>query len=127
MKVIFLSIGLILFSIGGMVYLLRNAGAPSQGASVSTVVDGKQMIEVRAKGGYEPRVISAKANMPTVLRVNTQGTFDCSAALSIPRLGYRANLPPSGATDIEVPPQAAGTSLQGVCAMGMYHFAVNFQ
>ena len=58
--------------------------------------------------------------------MKTSGTFDCSSALVIPALGYRTNLPAQGVTDIEVPPQAAGTRLQGLCAMGMYSFVVNF-
>lgn len=128
-KMMVLSIAVILFSLGGMVYLFSSASPNSSPQSVlsGTVVDGKQVIEVRAKGGYAPRFVVAKANMPTVLRMRTQGTFDCSSALVIPSLGYRANLPASGVTDIDVPPQAAGTSLKGVCAMGMYNFVVNFQ
>ena len=128
-KMMVLSVVVILFSLGGMVYLFSSASSNSSPQSVlsGTVVDGKQMIEVRAKGGYVPRFVVAKANMPTVLRMRTQGTFDCSSALVIPSLGYRANLPASGVTDIDVPPQVAGTSLKGVCAMGMYSFVVNFQ
>ena len=55
------------------------------------------------------------------------GTFDCSAGVVIPSLSVRQNLPPSGSTDIEVPPQQSGTQLQGLCIMGMYHFAVQFK
>jgi hypothetical protein len=36
-------------------------------------------------------------------------------------------LPPSGITDIELPAQEAGATVQGVCAMGMYSFAINFE
>ena len=85
-----------------------------------------QIIEISAKGGYSPRVTAAKAGMPTILRLNTRGTFDCSSALTIPSLGYRVNLPPSGSTEVKLPAQQAGTVLHGVCAMGMYNFAVNF-
>jgi Cu+-exporting ATPase len=101
------------------------SGATGDGANVA-VVDGVQIIDIAAKGGYSPRVTEAQANVPSILRVNTKGTFDCSSALVIPSLGYRKNLPPSDVTDIELPPQEAGTSLQGLCAMGMYSFTVNF-
>ena len=77
----------------------------SEPVAVSQVVDGKQVIEIKAKGGYTPREILAKADMPTVIKVKTQGTFDCSSALVIPSLNYRSNLSPSGVTEIEVPPQ----------------------
>lgn len=99
----------------------------SQESSSPVVLDGKQVIEIKAKGGYSPRSTMAKANMPTVLKVKTMGTFDCSSALTIPSIGYQKYLPASGETLIEIPPQEAGSTLQGVCAMGMYNFAVNFR
>jgi plastocyanin domain-containing protein len=128
-KMVLFSVVVTLFSLGGIVYLFKTmgSGAPFPSVISGTVVDGTQVIEVRVKGGYAPRFVVAKANTPTVLRMKTQGTFDCSSALVIPSLGYRKNLPASGVTDIEVPPQTTGTSLKGVCAMGMYSFLVNFQ
>jgi plastocyanin domain-containing protein len=90
------------------------------------MVDGKQIIEIDAKGGYNPRVTLVQADVPTILRMKTQGSFDCSSAVTIPSIGYRANLPPSGTTDIEVSAQKAGTTLQGLCSMGMYNFQVRF-
>lgn len=114
----------------GIIVLLKGNGSntttvPSGQTNVS-VVDGKQVIQIDAKGGYAPRNTIAKANMPTTLNVKTNGTYDCSSSLSIPSLGYRSSLPPSGVTPIEIPPQPAGTTIKGVCAMGMYSFAVNF-
>lgn len=97
----------------------------ANGRNVS-VVDGKQIIKIIAKGGYNPAVSNARADMPTVLRVETGGTFDCSSALVIPAIGYRANLSPSGVTDVELPPQKKDTTLRGLCAMGMYNFSINF-
>lgn len=92
-----------------------------------SLADGKQLVTIDAKGGYAPRETVAKAGFPTTIVVKTRGTFDCSSALVIPALGYRANLPPTGETRVEVPPQPAGTTLQGICAMGMYSFSVSFQ
>lgn len=89
--------------------------------------NGKQVIEISARGGYAPRLSVAKANVPTIIRMKTSGTFDCSSALSIPSLGIRMSLPSSGTKDIEVPPQQAGGTLLGTCAMGMYNFQVQFQ
>ncbi len=93
--------------------------------NVSTTA-GKQIIEVSAKGGYTPRLTKAKANTPTILRIKTSATFDCSSALRIPALSYSTNLPPTGSTDIEVPAQTAGTTLKALCSMGMYNFSINF-
>lgn len=117
-------------AIVGIIVLLRNGGTTMPtGASVQanvSIVDGKQVIQIDAKGGYTPRTTIAKANTPTVLNLKTNGTFDCSSSISIPSLGYSTNLPPSGTTSVEIPPQLAGTTINGVCTMGMYHFAVNF-
>lgn len=91
-----------------------------------TISDGKQIIQIDARGGYAPRVSVASADMPTIIRVVTNGTYDCSAGLVIPSINYKKILPPTGSTDIEIPPQKAGTSLKGLCSMGMYNFAIQF-
>ena len=99
----------------------------SQGGNNVSVVDGTQIITIKAKGGYSPKVTTAKADTPTVIKVYTQGTFDCSSALTIPNIGYSKNLSPSGETEIEIPPQNSGTVMRGVCSMGMYSFKVRFE
>lgn len=102
----------------------ENSG-DNAGNNVS-IVDGKQIIEIDAKGGYNPRKTAAKADIPTVLKIKTSGTFDCSSALVIPSLGYRKNLPPSGEILVDIPLQKAGSAIQGMCAMGMYNFTLDF-
>ena len=92
-----------------------------------SIVDGEQIIEINAKGGYSPRATTAKAGIPTVIKMKTKNTFDCSSAIIIPSLGYRNNLPPSGETLINVSPQKSGSLLQGMCAMGMYGFRIKFE
>ena len=113
--------GTIVFSGGG-----KDSNTNTASANNVSVVDEKQVITIVAKGGYSPKVTTAKAGMPTVLEVNTNGTFDCSSALTIPSLGYRNYLPPSGKTAIDIPPQEVGATVRGLCAMGMYNFTVNF-
>ena len=103
-----------------------SANVPVADAHNVSVRDGKQIVEIGVKGGYMPKVSTAKADMPTVLRMKTNGTFDCSSGVTIPSLGIRQILPQTGETDIEIPPQKAGTTLDGVCTMGMYHFSVSF-
>ena len=128
MKTIIISILVAIALIGGAMWLVKNNPADSLEPSVNnvSVVDGKQIIEITAKGGYFPRVTLAKANLPTIIKMATAGTFDCSSSLVIPSLGYRHNLASSGVTEIEVPAQASGAKLQGLCSMGMYNFSVNF-
>lgn len=97
---------------------------------VATVNNGGmtslQIIEIAAKGGYTPNMSVAKADTPTLIKIKSDSTFDCSAVLVIPALDYRTRLPMTGVTSINVPPQAAGTELTGLCAMGMYRFTVKF-
>ena len=128
MKKTVFSIILIIVLIGGMAVLLREVSVTEVTTEQSNIsmVDGKQIIEINAKGGYLPRNTIAKANTPTAIKIITQGTFDCSSAVVIPSLGYRKNLPPSGETFIQIPPQKEGSTLQGLCAMGMYNFSVKF-
>ena len=90
-----------------------------------SIVDGKQIIEITAKGGYYPGVSTAKANIQTILRFNTNGTFDCSSFVRIPKLNITEYLPQSGITDVDLGTQPVGL-LQGTCGMGMYPFEVDF-
>lgn len=115
--------------VGGAIVFSKNGGGVSSGdqANPPSVVDGKQVVEIFAKGGYSPRLTQAKAGIPTLLKIQTSGTFDCSSALSIPAINYRANLQPTGESDIEIPPQESGAVLRGVCAMGMYNFEIRFE
>ncbi len=88
--------------------------------------DGKQIIEITAKGGFTPRTTVAKAGVPTVLRITTQGTFDCSSSVRIPELGIGKSLPNTGTTEIDLGVRNPGV-LNGTCGMGMYPFEIDFQ
>ena len=113
-----------LLIVGVILFAGENSG-DNAGNNVS-IVDGKQIIEIDAKGGYSPKKTTAKADIPTVLKIKTSGTFDCSSTLVIPSLGYRKNLPPSGEILVDIPLQKAGSAIQGMCAMGMYNFTLDF-
>lgn len=91
-----------------------------------SIVDGKQIIEITARGGYTPRISTAKAGIPTIIRMETQGTYDCSASVRIPSLNILQLLPQSGSTDINIGTPTSGT-LRGSCGMGMYPFQVEFK
>jgi len=90
-----------------------------------SIVNNVQIIELQAKGGYTPRVSKALAGIPTILRINTNGTFDCSSSVRIPTMNIFKSLPQSGTTDIDLGTQKVG-KLQGTCGMGMYPFEINF-
>lgn len=110
----------ILLSSGG-----RNA-SPSQSANNVSIVEGVQIIEITAKGGYLPKKSVAQAGIPTIIRFNTKGTFDCSSALRIPSMNITKNLPPSGITDVDIGSQPISL-LKGTCGMGMYPFEIDFR
>lgn len=114
----------IIFSRGGGNTEPNTITAPKE--NNVTVVDGKQIIEIDAKGGYLPRKSVAKAGVPTVIRFNTANTFDCSSSIRIPSMDISKILPSSGSTDIDVGTPSAGP-LKGSCGMGMYPFEVEFQ
>jgi plastocyanin domain-containing protein len=114
--------------IGGALTFVNNRGdsVPVVNENNVTIVDGKQIIEIRAKGGYLPEKSIAKAGIPTILRFDTSGTFDCSSSVRIPSMDISKILPQTGTTDIDIGIQNAGT-FNGTCGMGMYPFEVEFQ
>jgi plastocyanin domain-containing protein len=100
---------------------------PESGAEpIAAIPEGAQVVTVNAKGGYSPEAQTAKAGVPTVLKVVTNGTYDCSTALRVPSLGVSKRLPPTGETLISLGTPAAGR-LQGTCSMGMYSFEIEFR
>ncbi|MEK7463544.1 MAG: cupredoxin domain-containing protein [Patescibacteria group bacterium] len=128
MKAIIVSIIAAAAIIGGAL-IFANGGTSSSGAVRAnnvSIVDGKQIIEIQAKGGYQPRKSTAKAGIPTIIRFNTKGTFDCSSSVRIPSLNISKALPQSGSTDIDIGVGKVGV-LKGSCGMGMYPFEVEFQ
>ena len=105
-----------------------NGTTASASASAQNVEirDGVQYVTIDAKAGYSPKVSAAKAGIPTKLVVKTNGTYDCSASLSIRSIGYQKILPQTGEETIDIGTPVAGQPLQGFCGMGMYNFLINF-
>jgi len=134
MKILFsiiLLTGLGLLGFFGYVIAKKNQGSNgevvvNEKADASNVsnVEGTQIVDIRAKAGYTPRVSTVKAGVPTVLRFNTNGTFDCSSQVRIPSLNITKSLPQSGVTEIELGSLPKGV-LKGSCGMGMYPFQIN--
>lgn len=87
----------------------------------------QQIIEVTARsGGYSPRKIEAKAGVPTILVMKSDGAYGCERAFNIPDLNIGEILPENGQTQFDLGTQAKGTKLLGVCSMGMYYFQIFF-
>lgn len=89
------------------------------------IENGKQIIEITAKGGYRPEHSIAKAGISSILRIDTSGTYDCTAIIEIPSMHLTKNLPLIGTTDIDLGIQDKGT-LYGTCGAGLYPFEIEF-
>ena len=113
----------------GIVVLSRSIGSSGvnslQAVQNTEIRDGVQYVTITAQGGYFPNTTTAKANIPTKLIVQTNGTYDCSTALVIRSINFQKMLPPTGEEVIDLGSPEVG-SMQGLCSMGMYSFVVNF-
>ena len=128
-KVLIGSILTTVIAVGGLIALATSSPTTTNTATQNNVVytNNKQTIAITAKGGYTPRLTEANADTPTTINITTNGSYDCSTAFTIPSLGIRENLPPSGITAIDIPPQKSGTTVEGLCSMGMYYFTIAFK
>lgn len=107
---------------GGIFFLVSGSSKSSDNNAKAATIDssGQQVVEITAKTGYSPKLSLAQANKPILLRVDTKGTYDCSSGIRIPKLNISKQLPADGTTDIEIPAQTAGTTIDFTCSMGMY-------
>ena len=119
-------LAIVLLVVAGGYLISGVSPAASQPAGEASVIDGTQVVNIRAKGGYQPQESSAKAGIPTVLRISTSSTFDCSSSIRIPSMNIRTSLPPTGTTDIALRRLSLGI-LQGTCGMGRYPFQMKVQ
>ncbi len=126
--VIFLvSLVIIVFSFYMLARLFRaGRGSPGPIGTNVTMENGTQVIAILAKGGYAPRQTNATAGLPTIIRVSTNNSYDCSVSLAVPKLNYQRFLGASETVDIPVTAAEAKGKLSGVCGMGMYSFNINF-
>ena len=108
---------------------VRNGNKPTLATENTSVniVNGVQIIDLSAKGGFSPPYIEATAGLPTELRVATNGTYDCSSTLVIPSLNYQKTLEPTGVETIQLSASQAQGTLDGTCGMGMYDFEIAFK
>ena len=126
-----LVIGLGIIFVGGSKGNNTNGASTNNTAQGSTqnieVKDGVQYITINVKGGYSPRLTTAKAGIPTKLIMKTNGTYDCSASLRIGSVGFQKILKNTGEETIDLGTPVTGVPTRGVCGMGMYSFVVNYE
>ena len=90
------------------------------------IENGIQIITLETKGGYSPQKSIAQAGIPTIIKFDTNNTFDCSLAIRIPSKNINKILPQTGETNIDLGTTTPG-NLNGSCGMGMYPFEIYFK
>jgi plastocyanin domain-containing protein len=126
-------IAVVIISILGIFMMLQHSGITNaatpdtSGTAQQDEIGDKQTLNITAKAGYRPQNNVLKADKTTVLKIQTNSTYDCSSGFTIPKLNIEKNLPPSGTTEIIIPAQKSGTKITAMCSMGMYQFTMNFQ
>lgn len=101
-------------------------GSKKQDGQVQ-VINTEPSAVIKVKAGYKPNEVVLPAGKPSILRFETNDTYDCSASLYIGEFHIERFLPPNGITDIEIPAQPKGKEVIAGCAMGMYSFKIKFQ
>lgn len=100
------------------------AGAPMPAANDSAVSldpTGVQHIRVEVLAtSYSPARVRARAGLPTMLTLVTNGIRGCTSGIVIPSANLERSLPETGETVIDLGKLAAGR-LEYVCSAGMYH------
>ena len=105
---------------------------PAETTSQTTEPQAQQRIEVIAQtGGYLPRQIEAKAGVPTILVMKSEGAYGCERAFNIFDPATKTVLASeilseNGQTEFDLGIRAKGAELFGVCSMGMYYFQILF-
>jgi plastocyanin domain-containing protein len=114
---------ILFFAIVYLVFFSGNATVNSN--AQAKIENGIQTVEIAAKNGYKFTTANTiKADKPAKLKIDTNGTIDCTSSLSIPQLEINKILPPTGTTTIDIPAQKAGTIIKGYCSMRMYSFEI---
>lgn len=125
-----ISIIISLVIVGGTFYFVSEKSTSTDvGSEVAQsqnveIRDGVQYVTVTAQGGYSPRTSVVQPDIPTKLIVKTNGTYDCSASLSIREVSFQKILQPTGEEIIDLGTLKKGGKVQGVCGMGMYNFQI---
>ena len=122
---------MIILVLAAVLFIFTSCGtstaAETETTAETTNSKTQQIIEVTAQGGgYSPRKIEAKAGVPAILVMKSDGAYGCERAFYIPDLNIGEILPENGQTKFDLGTQPKGTKLVGVCGMGMYYFQIFF-
>ena len=77
--------------------------------------------------GYFPQTLRVTANQVIKLSLITNKTYSCARDFVIPALNFYQLLPDTGAVQVDIPAQPAGTRMFFTCSMGMYTGMIVFE
>ncbi len=106
------------------------AATPTSDTTAPTEVIVEAVNELRVtvlNHGYNPKTLSARAEIPTRLTFVSNNVRSCALALVIPELRVEQLLPSTGEFTVEIPPQPVGKVLRYSCSMGMYTGQIVFE
>lgn len=88
--------------------------------TLGLTADGKQQVTIDVtQYGYRASSTKISVGVPVDLTLRTQDTYSCAIAFTIPNLGIRKTLKPTGEEKITFTPTRRGR-LVYTCSMGMY-------
>lgn len=107
------------FSLASVLQASGNNAEDQQEELSPTIVDGKQIIDMRVVGlSYYPHQFTVAQGMPVEWRIDGSQAEGCAQVVSVPKLGIVKYLSPSTPTIIAFTPQELGT-IGFSCTMGM--------
>jgi uncharacterized protein len=99
----------------------RTAAQEAEPVIVETAEGEDNVITIAALPfGYAPRVVHARAGVPTRLTFVSEELFSCARALVIREWNIQQILPETGEFSVDLPAQPMGKVLNYSCSMGMY-------
>lgn len=103
-----------------------NSESAPVAAAPQSFPEGELILNV-SNNGYFPRTLKAPAGKDFTLNLVTNQTYSCARDFVIPALDYYQLLPDTGAVQVTIPAQKAGSTLFFTCSMGMYTGQIVFQ
>ena len=123
--VLAINTGLVLRGSAFTLSSLLNTGPSAPAALAPIDANGTQQLRLEARStSYSPSRVGARAGVPTVLTIVTNGTSGCTRAFVIPSMGLQRLLPETGETRVNLGTLESG-ELQFTCSMGMYSGVVD--
>jgi len=107
------------FSLASVLQASGNSTVNQQEELSATIVDGKQIVDMRVVGlSYSPHQFTVAHGIPVEWRIDGSQAEGCAQVVSVPKLGIVKYLSPNAPTIINFTPQELGT-IGFSCTMGM--------